>query len=81
MSGVSNTDLPNSRTGRQLARLGADFASIDANNIHVTHGQARREYKTNINDVKPASTLKPIENASDSFLNWIKLTIRFMILT
>ena len=35
-------DLPKSRTARQLARLGANFASIDIGNSHTTHNQARR---------------------------------------
>ena len=33
-----------------------------------------REYKTNINNVKPATRLKLIKNAWDSFLNLIKLS-------
>ena len=40
-----------------------------------------REHKTNINDVKPVSTIKLTESACDSFLNSINLTIRIMIIT
>ena len=36
-------DLPNSKTAKDLAGLGAIVASIDIGNSHVTHSQARRE--------------------------------------
>ena len=38
-----NMALLNSGTTRELARLGADFASINISNNHVTHSQERRE--------------------------------------
>ena len=36
-------DLPNSRTVRELARLGAKFASLNISNSHATSSQVRRE--------------------------------------
>ena len=38
------------------------------------------EFKTNINNLKPATTLELNENAWDSFLDLIK-TVRVMIIT
>ena len=32
---------PNSQTKRELAKLGADFASININNSHITHSKSK----------------------------------------
>ena len=40
-----------------------------------------KECKRNFNDVKPCTTLELIENAWNSFLNSIKLTITIIIIT
>ena len=36
-------EMPNSRTAKKLARVGADFASINITDSHVTLRQAGRE--------------------------------------
>ena len=40
-----------------------------------------KEHKTNINNVKPCTTLELVENAGNSFLNSMKLTIQVMNIT
>ena len=51
--------LPNLRTTRELARLGANFASMDINNSHVTHSQVRGECE--IPDKQEGSLLLPLQ--------------------
>ena len=36
---------PNSQTTKELARLGADFASINILNSHVTHSKSKMNHK------------------------------------
>ena len=56
---VSNMHLPNSRTARDLAILGAGFANIDISNRHVTLSQARREFQ--VPDKTEGSLLLPLK--------------------
>ena len=66
MSRACKMYLPNSRTARQLARLGGDFANIDISNRWITLSQVGREsqmpYKTE------GSLLLPVQirDSSDS---------------
>ena len=59
-------DLTNSRTARELARLGTKFANINIGNRHVMHSQVRRE--SPMVDKKEGSLLLPlkIRDRSDS---------------
>ena len=51
--------IPYSRTTREVARLGADFASINISNSYLTHSQVRRE--SQINDKSEGSLLLPLQ--------------------
>ena len=59
-------DLQNSRTARELARLGASFANINNRNRHVTHSQVRS--KSQMPDKTEGNLLLPLQirDSSDS---------------
>ena len=51
--------LSNSRATRELAGLGACFASVDISNSHITHSEARRE--SQIPDKPEGSLILPLQ--------------------
>ena len=64
MPRVCNMDQPNSRNATELARLGANFASINIGNSNVSHSQRRRE--SQIPDKTEGSLLLPLQIRSSS---------------
>ena len=61
MSKVCIVALQNSRTMRELASLGADFASINISNSHVTHSKVGREYQKSNNFADPIQARRAYE--------------------